>query len=308
MKNYIYLFVGQGSQFVGMGHYLMNVPAIKTTFDEANDSLGYNLTQLMLEGPEDQLKQTQFAQPAILTICIAIARYLKLLGIRPIMMAGHSLGEYGCLVESEVISFSDAVRLVEKRGQFMQEAVQLGVGTMSAILGLEDEELIKSVCHEISADGDLVEPANYNCPGQVVISGTVLGVEKASEVLKGKGAKRCIPLQVSAPFHCSLLKPAGEKLKIELEKLSIKNPLIPYVSNVDAQVVSDASQIIEKLSNQVWKPVLWSTTLQGLAQKYTDGSVVEIGPSKIVSGHFKKISSTHSVFTTDTLENIDKIL
>lgn len=307
-SKYTFLFPGQGSQVVGMGGFLLeNFPVAKQVFDKADQALGEPLSKLMAHGPEESLKQTANAQPAILTVSVAVGRVLEEKGIRPLVMAGHSLGEYSALVLSEALAFEDAVRLVRLRGQFMQEVVPLGQGTMSAVLGVEDHT-VEEVCQSVTEQGDLVEPANYNCPGQLVISGTTQGVLKAVEELKKKGAKRCVPLQVSAPFHCSLLKPAGEKLAQELSKVDFQDPKIPYVANVDCVLVQKKEEIVNRLIEQVWKPVRWTQSLQKIFQEFQPEQVIEIGPGKVISGHIKKIDRSITCFTTDTLENLKKVL
>lgn len=306
-KEYAFLFPGQGSQFVGMGQFLADHPTGKKTFQEADEVLGGKLTKLMWEGPEDELKQTQNAQPAILTVEVAIGRILLEKGIKPTIMAGHSLGEYSCLVLSGAMEFKDAVAAVNKRGIYMQQAVPLGKGTMAAVLGLEDDSIVEQVCKEVSAQGFLVEPANYNCPGQLVISGTVEGVEKASIMLKEKGAKRCLPLQVSAPFHCSMLKPAGMNLGKDLEKIQFKNPTVPYIANVDVETITRGDQIKNRLVEQVWSPVRWTQTMKKLFKYYPQIQPIEVGPGKTIAGLIKKVSDTAQTWTTDTQENLEKI-
>lgn len=303
-KQYAFLFPGQGSQFVGMGQFLADHPIAKKTFEEANEALGYDLTKIMWEGPEDELKATQNAQPAILTVEVAIGRILQDKGIQPTIMAGHSLGEYSCLVISAAMTFADAVRAVNKRGIYMQQAVPLGKGTMAAVLGLEDA-IVEKTCEEISAQGFLVEPANYNCPGQLVISGTIEGVEKASVLLKERGAKRCLPLQVSAPFHCSMLKPAGLNLEKDLNNIRFRNPNMPYIANVDVASVTRGDDIKSRLVEQVWSPVRWTQTMQKLVKTFPNIQPIEVGPGKTITGLMKKVSETIKVSTTDTQENLD---
>lgn len=306
-KQFAFLFPGQGSQFVGMGKFLADHPTAKKIFQEANEALGFDLTRLMWEGPEDELKQTQNAQPAILTVEVAIGRILLEKGFKPIIMAGHSLGEYSCLVLSGAMNFKDAVRAVNKRGVYMQQAVPLGKGTMAAVLGLEDDSIVEQVCIEVSSQGFLVEPANYNCPGQLVISGTVEGVEKASVLLKEKGAKRCLPLQVSAPFHCSMLKPAGINLGKDLEKFSFNNPNVPYIANVDVSLVTKGDQILNRLVEQVWSPVRWTQTMKKLFQDHPSIQPIEVGPGKTIAGLIKKVSETPTL-TTDTQDTLNQTL
>jgi [acyl-carrier-protein] S-malonyltransferase len=307
-KQYAFLFPGQGSQFVGMGKFLVDHPIAKEIFQEANSALGFDLTKLMWEGPEDELKQTQNAQPAILTVEVAIGRILQSKGIEPTVMAGHSLGEYSCLVIGGSIPFSDAVRAVNKRGIYMQQAVPLGKGTMAAVLGLDDDTVVEKACSEVSAQGFLVEPANYNCPGQLVISGSVEGVEKASALLKERGAKRCLPLQVSAPFHCSMLKPAGLNLEKDLNNIRFKNLNMPYIANVDVASVTRGDDVKARLVEQVWSPVRWTQTMQKLVKSYPNIQPIEVGPGKTIAGLMKKVSETIKVSTTDTQENLNLVL
>lgn len=307
MKN-VFLFPGQGSQVVGMGkHAFDQFDLAKQTLLEADEALGEEFSKLILEGPEDRLKETANAQPAILTVSVAIGRVLFENGVKPEVMAGHSLGEYSALVMAKALRFQDAVRLVRARGKFMQEAVPLGAGTMSAILG-GDDKVIEEVCQEVSSQGKLVEPANYNCPGQLVISGSVEGVNAASEVLKEKGVKRIVPLSVSAPFHCSMLQPAAEKLDAEIAKVEINDPEIPYVANVDASVVRTKDVIREKLVTQVAKPVRWLQSLEYILAKFQPERMVEVGAGQVVGGHMKKIHRELPRKHTDSLEAIQELV
>jgi [acyl-carrier-protein] S-malonyltransferase len=282
-------------------------PAVRRTFAEADEALGESLTETIRSGPEDLLKQTANAQPAILTVSVAIGRVLLETGIRPVVMAGHSLGEYSALVLSGSVSFPDAVRLVRLRGRLMQEAVPIGRGTMAAILGMEDT-IVEEVCRRITASGDLVEAANFNCPGQLVISGTVRGVELALEGLKAQGCRKAIPLSVSAPFHCSLLEPAGKGLETGLGKVSFSDPQIPYVANVDAEVVREKGKIVSRLVEQVSRPVRWTQSLFRIRSEFSPDLVIEVGPGKVVSGHWKKIAPETPCLTTESVEALSKIL
>jgi [acyl-carrier-protein] S-malonyltransferase len=305
-KNF-FLFPGQGSQSVGMGKFLLEVdPVAQDTFAEADRALGSPLTELMFNGPEEKLKETENTQPAILTVSVAVGRILKKHGITPVVMAGHSLGEYSALVLAESISFSDAVRVVQLRGRFMQEAVPLGTGTMSAVLGAEDT-LIEEVCAEVSAQGSIVEPANYNCPGQLVISGTNEGVAEAVRRLQEKGVKRCIPLSVSAPFHCSLLKPAAKRLEKELAKVKFSSPNVPYVANVDSSIVTDAASIAGKLKEQVYRPVRWTHSVRKAVESYRPDRALEVGPGQVVNGHLKKIVPDLPRGATDRLDILQSL-
>ncbi|MEZ4704260.1 MAG: ACP S-malonyltransferase [Bdellovibrionota bacterium] len=306
---FVFLFPGQGSQSVGMAKMLYEeYELVQDTFDQASQALGYSMEELVFEGPEERLTQTQFTQPAILTVEVAISRVLVSKGIVPVMSAGHSLGEYASLVLGQAISFVSALKLVEMRGRYMQEAVPLGEGTMAAALGCDDDLLIEQVCHEVSRDGYVVEAANFNCPGQVVISGHVGAVHEACERLKQKGVRRCIPLNVSAPFHSSLLKSAGDQLDRELSLIDVKKPKIPYFANVDVEEIKQADQIRNRLAMQVWKPVRWSQTLQKLVSLYPQGTFVEVGPGAVVSGHMKKVSKDVVCLSTHNTMALGEVL
>ncbi len=278
-----FVFPGQGSQKAGMGKDLYdNFEASRKIFDEAGRALGFDLGAICFEGPDDRLKPTEIAQPAILTVSIAA---LAALGKRPDMAAGHSLGEYSALVCAGVLEFRDAVILVNKRGRFMQEAVPAGQGTMAAVLGL-DRDILLDCCKKASSAG-VVEAANFNSPGQIVISGSVKGVEEAGRLCKEAGAKRVIPLQVSAPFHCSMMKPAADRLADELDKVEFKDAQFPVFANVSAGPVTSGKEIKELLIKQVTGSVLW----EDLVRAMTAGGAprfVEIGPGKVLAGLIKK--------------------
>ncbi|MFH1683996.1 MAG: ACP S-malonyltransferase [Candidatus Margulisiibacteriota bacterium] len=280
-----FVFPGQGSQAVGMGLNLA-----EKYLDQANEILGFDLKKLCLEGPEEELKKTEITQPAILTVSIAAFEMIKSKGApMPTAVAGHSLGEYSALVAASALSFQDAVKIVHLRGKFMQEAVPLGEGAMSAIIGLDNSK-IKEICEQTGN----VWPANFNSPGQVVISGKKESVETAGVKLKEAGAKRVIPLAVSAPFHCPLMQPAADKLKIELDKIEIKDAAIPVCANVTANYVTNAAEIRDLLVKQVTNPVLWEDSVKKML---ADGinSFVEVGPGKVLSGLIKKIDRTVEV-------------
>src|SRR6478736_7790339 len=244
--NIAFLFPGQGSQAVGMGKELADkYPVARQTFEEADEALGYKLSQLCFEGPEEKLRLTEITQPAILTVSVAAWRVLQEKGVNPGFVAGHSLGEYSANVAARTITFADAVRTVRNRGKYMQEAVPVGVGAMAAILGM-DLEKVTAACAE-AAQGEVCEPANINSPEQIVISGHAAAVERATKLASERGAKRAIILPVSAPFHCSLMKPAQDRLAADLQSLPFKKPAIPIVGNVDATVIEDGARARDAL-------------------------------------------------------------
>ncbi|WP_462151559.1 ACP S-malonyltransferase [Pseudoalteromonas xiamenensis] len=297
------MFPGQGSQAVGMLAELLETNSIvQTTFKEASDALGYDLTSLVLTGPEAELNQTHRTQPALLTASVAIYRaWREHNADADVVMAGHSLGEYSALVCAGVLSLQDAVRLVEKRGEFMQEAVPAGTGSMAAIIGLEDEAIAKA-CAE-SAEDQVVSPVNYNSPGQVVIAGHKEAVERASEACKAAGAKRALPLPVSVPSHCELMKPAAEKLSALFSSIEFKTPVFDVINNVDVKVETDVAAIKDALIRQLYSPVRWTETVQQIASQGINQSY-EFGPGKVISGLVKRIDKAlacESVNTPDTI-------
>jgi len=298
-----FVFPGQGSQTPGMGKAIAEADdQANALFEEADRKLGYSLSSIIFDGPQEELTKTTNAQPALLTTGIALLKALEKAGVKADYTAGHSLGEYTALVASGSIPFSDAVYAVHKRGEFMEEAVPDGEGTMAAVLGL-DRNFLQKATDEVTADGDPVQLANLNCPGQIVISGTVAGVEKAGEKAKGLGAKRVIPLQVSGPFHSSLMKPAAEKFRSVLNEVDIKDAEIPLIANVTAEPVTSSRDIGEKLIEQLYSPVLWEDTVEKLIELGVD-TFIEIGPGKVLSGLIKKVNRgvrTLSVQDPDTL-------
>jgi [acyl-carrier-protein] S-malonyltransferase len=288
-----FLFPGQGSQTVGMGKaFAEQFAESRAVFDEADRALGEPLSDLIFNGPADWLTLTENTQPAILTASIAALRVLESRGCRPAMVAGHSLGEYSAHVAAGTIAFSDAVRIVRNRGRYMQEAVSVGTGAMAAILGL-DAELVHQACRE-AADGDVVSAANLNAPGQVVIAGTAAAVARAVERAKALGARRAIPLQVSAPFHCALMKSAQDRLTPELRSLSVHDPRVPVVANVDAEPKRDAAAAVDALIRQISAPVRWDDVMRRLVAEGAK-AFVEVGPGKVLAGLAKKAAADATV-------------
>ncbi len=295
MTKIAFIFPGQGSQQVGMGlEFVQNSNESKAFYDKANEALQFDLSKLMLEGPAEELTLTYNAQPALLTTGVMIADKLIKAGIQPDYTAGHSLGEYSAFVTSGAMSFEDAVKTVHKRGLFMNEAVPAGLGAMAAILGL-DADSLREVCEQVSAQGDTVQLANLNCPGQIVISGTKLGVEKASVAAKEAGAKRAIPLVVSGPFHSSLMKEAAVKLQEEIESITIQTPQIPIISNVKAELLLDAEEIKNEMIEQVYSPVLWEDDVRKMLELGVT-TFIECGPGKVLSGLVKKVDRSVKTF------------
>ena len=289
--NIAFVFPGQGSQSVGMLAELgANHHVVVETFSQASEVLGYDLWQLVQHDQNGLLNQTHITQPALLSASVALWRlWLEKGGITPSMLAGHSLGEYSALVCAGALGFSDAIRLVEARGQFMQAAVPPGEGAMAAIIGL-DNDAVALAC-EVSAQGQTVAPVNYNSPGQVVIAGSKLAVERAMVACKAGGAKRALALPVSVPSHCSLMLPAAEKLHTILAGVKMSLPIIPVVHNVDAKLASSSEAIISNLVAQLHQPVLWTQCVESIAASGVD-LVVECGPGKVLNGLTKRINKT----------------
>jgi [acyl-carrier-protein] S-malonyltransferase len=283
------VFPGQGSQSVGMLAELhAEFASVRDTFAEASAALGYDLWALVANGPDTELNETHRTQPALLTASVAVYRvWLEQGGDTPAYLAGHSLGEYSALVCAGVLTLSDAVKLVEKRGQYMQQAVPAGTGAMSAIIGLDDA-LIAKACEE-AAQGEVVSPVNFNSPGQVVIAGNKAAVERANELCKAAGAKRALPLPVSVPSHCALMKPAADKLAADLNSISFHTAVIPVVNNVDVVAAADAAAIKDALVRQLYSPVRWTESIEFLAAQGVS-TVIELGAGKVLSGLIKRIN------------------
>ena len=288
-KKIALVFPGQGSQSVGMlADLYAEFAIVRETFAEASAALGYDLWALVANGPDADLNETHRTQPALLTASVAVWRlWQQQQGAGPAYLAGHSLGEYSALVCAGVLSLADAGKVVEKRGQYMQSAVPAGTGAVSAIIGLDDA-LIAKACEE-AAQGEVVAPVNYNSPGQVVIAGHKAAVERANDLCKAAGAKRALPLPVSVPSHCALMRPAAEQLATDLKALTFNTPVISVVNNVDVVVAADAASIQDALVRQLFSPVRWTETIEFLAnQGVTD--VIELGAGKVLSGLIKRIN------------------
>jgi len=301
-----FLFPGQGSQSVGMGKELAEkYPVARQAFAEADEALGYNLSQLCFEGPEEKLRLTEITQPAILTVSVAASRVLQEKGVNPGFVAGHSLGEYSANVAAGTISFADAVRTVRKRGKYMQEAVPVGVGAMAAILGM-DLERVTAVCAE-AAQGEVCEPANINSAEQIVISGHAPAVERATRLASERGAKRAIMLPVSAPFHCSLMKPAQDRLAADLQSLPFKQPAVPIVGNVDAALIEDGDRARDALIRQVTGAVKWEQSVRLLIARGVQ-AFVEVGPGKVLCGLMRQIDRSRTSLNAGDEASLQKTL
>lgn len=286
MSNFAMVFPGQGSQAVGMLADLATAyPIVEETFKQASDVLGYDLWDLVQNGSAEDLGQTQRTQPALLASSVAIYRVWqqKYPELKPSVMAGHSLGEYSALVCAGVLNFQDAIKLVELRGNAMQQAVPAGTGAMYAIIGLDNEAIINA-CEQAQAEvGEIVSAVNFNSPGQVVIAGTKAAAEKAGELCKAAGAKRALPLAVSVPSHCALMKPAADKLAEALQNITLNAPVVPVINNVDVSVETDAEAIRNALVHQLYSPVRWTETVEKMANEGVT-TLYEIGPGKVLTG------------------------
>ena len=280
-------------------------PVCRDTFAKADEALGERLSQLCFEGPEDRLQLTENTQPAILAVSVAIYRLAASQGLQPSFAAGHSLGEYSAHVAAGTISFADALRTVRRRGRYMQEAVPVGEGAMAAVLGL-DADSVAEACAEAAADHGVVSPANLNAPGQVVIAGRSAAVARAGELARARGAKRVIPLAVSAPFHCALMKPAEDRLAPELRALAAHDPRIPVIANVDAEPKTEVSACIEALIRQVSSPVRWEYVVRRSVAEGV-GTFVELGPGTVLGGLIRKIEPGATVLSIENSQGLEKL-
>ncbi|MEC0308067.1 ACP S-malonyltransferase [Paenibacillus lautus] len=301
-----FIFPGQGAQSVGMGKDAYDaVPAVRDLFLTADAQLGFPLSSIIFNGPDEDLKQTANTQPALLATSMAYLEAIRGKGIEPDYVAGHSLGEYSALVSAGVLSFEEAVSIVRARGEYMEAAVPGGQGAMAAVLGA-DREALSELCKSITAEGHVVELANMNCPGQIVISGSAQGVAAAAERVKEAGGKRAIPLEVSGPFHSTLMKGAANQLAGKLEQAAFNPPSVPVVANVTARPVEDAAAIRGLLVEQVYSPVLWHDSVEWMIAQGVD-TFVEIGPGSVLSGLIKKIDKSVKVINVDSLDSISSL-
>lgn len=307
MGHTAFIFPGQGSQSVGMGRDLFQAfPEAKAVFDAANDALTLKLSDLCFNGPEESLRLTAHTQPAILTVSVAVHAVLSKRVGAPAFVAGHSLGEYSALVAAGVLPFADAVRLVRARGTFMQDAVPAGEGAMAVVLGLRPE-VVTAVCAETAKDGEVLAPANYNSPEQTVIAGHAAAVTRAEEPLKAAGAKRFIPLAVSAPFHCALMAPVRDRLKDALSHVRIRPVSIPVISNVEAKANSASARVAELLVEQVTSPVRWVESVEEL-HRLGVTRFVELGPGRVLCGLVKRILKDVEVFNVEDCASLQRTL
>ncbi|EGQ7994159.1 [acyl-carrier-protein] S-malonyltransferase [Vibrio vulnificus] len=306
MSKFAIVFPGQGSQAVGMLADLgEQYEIVKQTFAQASEALGYDLWAVVQNGPAEDLNQTFRTQPALLASSVAIWRVWQELGLaQPENLAGHSLGEYSALVCAGVIDFQEAIKLVELRGQLMQEAVPAGTGAMYAIIGLDDEAIAKA-CEE-AAQGEVVSPVNFNSPGQVVIAGSKDAVERAGALCKEAGAKRALPLPVSVPSHCALMKPAAEKLAVALESIEFKAPQLPVINNVDVVAETDPAKIKDALVRQLYSPVRWTESVELMSSQGVE-KLLEMGPGKVLTGLTKRIVKSLEAAAVNDVASLDAV-
>lgn len=307
MKKFAMVFPGQGSQTVGMLAELAgDYPIVQETFKQASETLGYDLWQLVQEGPAEELNKTWQTQPVLLTASVAVYRVWqqKYPELKPEVMAGHSLGEYSALVCAGVLDFQDAVKLVELRGKLMQQAVPEGTGAMYAIIGLDNEAIINA-CKQ-AEQGEVVSAVNFNSPGQVVIAGAKAAVERAAALCKEAGAKRALPLAVSVPSHCALMKPAADQLSVSLESITLKAPTISVLNNVDVKAETDADAIRNALVRQLYSPVRWTETVEKMSHSGV-GVLVEIGPGKVLNGLTKRIVDSLQATSVNDVKSLDAV-
>lgn len=300
-----FVFPGQGSQYVGMGKDLWeNFNEVKALYEDASSALGYDVRRLSFDGPKEELNKTFRTQPCLLTASIAVQTVLTLKGVVPDVVAGHSLGEYSALVAAGVMPLKDAVKLTAKRGEFMQDAVKEGEGLMAAIMGL-DRNKVDEIC--LAVESGYVSPANYNCPGQIVIAGEKKAVEDAMKLAKEAGAKRTLPLAVSVPSHCGLMIEASNRLAGLLDALEFRDPAVPLVNNADAMFLTNAEKIKLSLIKQLSRPLLWEDSIRNIVGKGVD-TFVEVGPGKVLSGLIKRIEPAARIFNVEDIKSLDKTL
>lgn len=296
-----FVFPGQGSQYVGMGKSVYERQ--KELFEEASDTLGFDISKLCFEGPEAELNRTENTQPALLTVSYALLKEVLSINLTPAYVSGHSLGEYTACLASEVFSFRDAIKIVRKRGELMQRAQPEGKGAMAAVLGL-NEDTLREICDSISHF--YVDLANLNCPGQIVVSGEAEAVAQVMEIAKERGAKKVIPLQVSIPSHCKLMIDAAEQFAQYLRDFNLNDPKIPVVTNVDGEEKTLADSVFEALMKQLYSPVRWQDCVKYMVSKGVD-TFIEIGPGKVLSGLIKRIDGNVRMFNVDNLKDIEKL-